>query len=66
MPDEFLNKRIIKATEHIYLVPAVDNINDIDPYDIESISVLKDGASAAVYGLQAANGIIIVTTKKGH
>ena len=43
----------------------VDNINDIDPFDIESISVLKDGASAAVYGLQASNGIIIVTTKKG-
>ena len=43
----------------------VDNINDIDPMDIESISVLKDGASAAVYGLQAANGVIIVTTKKG-
>ncbi|MBQ8422322.1 MAG: TonB-dependent receptor [Bacteroidales bacterium] len=43
----------------------VDDINDIDPYDIESISVLKDGASAAVYGLQAANGIIIITTKKG-
>ena len=43
----------------------VDDINDLDPYDIESISVLKDGASAAVYGLQAANGIIIVTTKKG-
>jgi len=44
----------------------VDDINDIDPYDIESISVLKDGASAAVYGLQAANGIIIITTKKGQ
>ena len=44
----------------------VDNINDIDPYDIESISVLKDGASAAVYGLQAANGVIIITTKKGN
>ncbi|MBR0321920.1 MAG: SusC/RagA family TonB-linked outer membrane protein, partial [Bacteroidales bacterium] len=43
----------------------VDNINDIDPFDIESISVLKDGASAAVYGLQASNGVIIVTTKKG-
>lgn len=43
----------------------VDNINDIDPADIESISVLKDGASAAVYGLQAAGGVIIVTTKKG-
>ncbi len=44
----------------------VDNINDIDPADIESISVLKDGASAAVYGLQASGGVIIVTTKKGN
>ena len=43
----------------------VDNINDIDPADIESVSVLKDGASAAVYGLQAAGGVIIITTKKG-
>ena len=43
----------------------VDNINDIDPADIESISVLKDGASAAVYGLQGAGGVIIVTTKRG-
>lgn len=43
----------------------VDNINDIDPADIESISVLKDGASAAVYGLKAAGGVIIVTTRKG-
>ena len=44
----------------------VDNINDIDPADVESISVLKDGASAAVYGLQSAGGVIIVTTKKGE
>ena len=44
----------------------VDNINDIDPADIESISVLKDGASAAVYGLAAAGGVIIVTTKRGE
>ena len=43
----------------------VANINDIDPADIESVSVLKDGASAAVYGLQASGGVIIVTTKKG-
>ena len=43
----------------------VDDINDIDPADIESISVLKDGASAAVYGLKAAGGVIIITTKKG-
>ena len=43
----------------------VDNINDLDPADIESISVLKDGASAAVYGLKAAGGVIVVTTRKG-
>lgn len=43
----------------------VDNINDIDPADIESVSVLKDGASAAVYGLQAAGGVLIITTKRG-
>ena len=43
----------------------VANINDLDPNDIESVSVLKDGASAAVYGLQGAGGVIIVTTKKG-
>lgn len=43
----------------------VSDINDIDPADIESISVLKDGASAAVYGLKAAGGVIIITTKKG-
>lgn len=43
----------------------VDNINNIDPADIESVSVLKDGASAAVYGLQAAGGVIIITTRRG-
>ena len=44
----------------------VSSINDIDPQDIESVSVLKDGASAAVYGLQAAGGVIIITTRKGE
>ena len=44
----------------------VNDINDIDPADIESVSVLKDGASAAVYGLKAAGGVIIITTKKGN
>lgn len=43
----------------------VDNINNLDPNDIESVSVLKDGASAAVYGLSASGGVIIVTTKSG-
>ncbi len=38
---------------------------DIDPNDIESISVLKDAASAAIYGSKAANGVILITTKRG-
>lgn len=41
------------------------NLNGIDPNDIESISVLKDAASAAIYGSRAANGVILVTTKRG-
>ncbi|MDD3077769.1 MAG: TonB-dependent receptor [Paludibacter sp.] len=40
-------------------------INDINPNDIESISVLKDAASASIYGARAAAGVILVTTKRG-
>lgn len=40
-------------------------INSVDPNDIESISVLKDAASAAIYGSKAANGVILITTKRG-
>lgn len=53
--------------EALYIVDGMPrSINDIDPNDIESISVLKDGAAAAVYGLNAAGGVVIVTTKKGR
>ncbi|MBK1897557.1 SusC/RagA family TonB-linked outer membrane protein [Chryseobacterium paridis] len=38
---------------------------DINPSDIESIEILKDGAAAAIYGSRAANGVMIITTKKG-
>ena len=41
---------------------SMDNIN---PFDIESISVLKDAASASIYGTRAANGVLLVTTKRG-
>lgn len=48
----------------------VDNVqmdaNLVNPDDIESISVLKDAASAAIYGARAAYGVILITTKKGH
>ena len=42
------------------------NINDIDPNNIKSISVLKDAASAAIYGTRAANGVILIETKRGQ
>jgi TonB-dependent starch-binding outer membrane protein SusC len=41
------------------------NFNNINPQDIESIEVLKDASSTAIYGARGANGVIIVTTKKG-
>lgn len=40
-------------------------LGDINPNDIESMEVLKDGSATAIYGSRAANGVIIVTTKKG-
>lgn len=41
-------------------------MNDINPADIEDISVLKDAASTSIYGVRASNGIVIITTKKGN
>ncbi len=40
-------------------------LGEIDPNDVESISILKDAASCAIYGMKASNGVIIITTKKG-
>lgn len=51
----------------LYIVDGVtvSNIDYLSPSDIESIDVLKDAASAAIYGARAANGVILVTTKQG-
>lgn len=46
-------------------VPFGGNVSDLNPADIESISVLKDAASSSLWGNRAANGVIIITTKKG-
>ena len=43
-----------------------NRVMDINPEDIESMSVLKGAAAAALYGSRAANGVIIITTKKGE
>ncbi|GAC1367423.1 MAG: TonB-dependent receptor [Hymenobacter sp.] len=46
-------------------VPTKDGINQISPNDIESINILKDASSAAIYGARASNGVVVVTTKRG-
>ncbi|MDE5608118.1 MAG: TonB-dependent receptor [Muribaculaceae bacterium] len=43
-----------------------NGLSAIDPNEVESISVLKDAASCAIYGMKAANGVIIITTKRGQ
>ncbi|MEZ4776540.1 MAG: TonB-dependent receptor [Bacteroidia bacterium] len=51
----------------LYVIDGIPagGINNIDPKDIESLEVLKDASAAAIYGSRAANGVILVTTKKG-
>lgn len=41
-------------------------LGDLNPYDIETMTVLKNGAATAIYGSRAANGVILITTKKGR
>ncbi len=57
----------LNNTSPLILIDGVisDNFDMINPSDIESISVLKDAASASIYGSQAGNGVILITTKKG-
>ena len=55
-------------SQPLYVIDGVagGNLDGINPNDIESIDVLKDAASAAIYGSRAANGVILVTTKQGR
>jgi TonB-linked SusC/RagA family outer membrane protein len=56
----------LNNSEPLVIIDGVEgNFNQINPNDIESITVLKDAASAAIYGSKAANGVILVTTKMG-
>ena len=54
-------------SEPLYVIDGVagGDINVLNPNDIESIDILKDAASAAIYGARAANGVVLVTTKQG-
>lgn len=59
-------KNSVNAASPLVIVDGVPgSMNTIDPSDIESLNVLKDASSAAIYGVQAANGVILITTKKG-
>ncbi len=55
------------SNDPLYIIDGVptDNINCINPSDIETMQVLKDAASASIYGSRAANGVVIITTKQG-
>lgn len=46
--------------------PYEGDINNINPNDVESITILKDAAAASIWGARAGNGVIVITTKKGH
>ena len=56
------------ATEPLYVIDGAfsnNGLTSINPNDIESIEILKDGAAAAIYGSRAANGVVLITTKRG-
>lgn len=55
------------SNDPLYIIDGVptDNINCINPSDIESMQVLKDAASASIYGSRAANGVVVITTRQG-
>ena len=60
-------KTTLGNNDVLVLIDGVEsNINSIDPKSIESISVLKDAASAAIYGNRAANGVILITTRRAE
>ncbi|WP_394332357.1 TonB-dependent receptor [Niabella soli] len=63
------SRSITASNEPLYIVDGVmdgiNNLNDLNPSDIASISVLKDASSTAIYGSRGANGVIIITTKSG-
>ena len=55
------------SSSALVLIDGIEgNINDLDPADIESFSILKDASATAVYGTRGANGVVIVTTKKAE
>jgi len=62
------NRSINASNEPLYVIdgiPTTANINNFNPNDIESLEVLKDASAVAIYGSRGANGVVLITTKKG-
>lgn len=63
------NNSVTQSNSPLYVIdgfPIEDNVtNSINPSDIESISILKDASATAIYGARGANGVVIITSKKG-
>jgi TonB-linked SusC/RagA family outer membrane protein len=62
------NRSFSAGNDPLYVVdgiPLTGGINDINPNDIESIDVLKDASATAIYGSRGANGVILITTRRG-
>ena len=63
---------ILGSNEPLYILdgmpysPGPDGLIAINPFDVASIEVLKDAASTSFYGVRGANGVIVITTKRGH
>lgn len=58
--------QIVTGDQSTGIIKSTDVLSTLNPDEIESIDILKDGASASIYGAQAANGVVIITTKKGR
>jgi TonB-linked SusC/RagA family outer membrane protein len=59
------NRSIDGKQDPLYIIDGIPgNINNLNPNDIETIDVLKDASATAIYGVQGANGVIMITTKK--
>ena len=59
---------ITQSNEPLYIIdgfPSEDGMASIDPAEVETIDVLKDASSTAIYGARGANGVVVITTKKG-
>src|SRR5690606_34424021 len=71
-PDEFLirGRSTINADAKPLIVldnfPYEGDIRNINPNDVESVTILKDAAAAAIWGARAGNGVIVITSKKGQ